>query len=223
MAGYIDSVSASLRTLIGWPRRDSALASTADLPPQTYHYHMTFRNFTQADLSEAGKKAWMTLPVELRTKLERTMSTGAVVVPAGQIAAKEDGFVRFIDRIGSAFVKAEPTVNQVAADLEPVLAFTPFGPEYDLAVNALYGIEKTAAASKAAGTELTASQKLAMAVQQVEPALNAILKAKGVSGDTRSHVENWVNLIYLLLSGPAGTPSQDLERAIDGEHHEVVK
>lgn len=123
------------------------------------------------------------------------MATTAVV-------PQKNGFVRFIDAIGHFFVHAAPVIEEVAVAAEPFLAFTPFGPEYDLAVNAIVGVQKSATASIAAGVNLTGEQKFALAVQAAGPGLNAILASKGVTADTQTHVSNWVQLIFNLLSGP---------------------
>lgn len=124
------------------------------------------------------------------------MSTAPVV-------KQPNGFVRFIDSIGHFFVKVAPVANNIAVAAEPFLALTPFGPEYDLAVNAIIGIQKTATASIAAGGTLTSEQKLALVVQAITPGLNTILASKGVTEDTQTHIATWAQLVFNLLAGPA--------------------
>lgn len=120
------------------------------------------------------------------------------------------GFHRFIDDIGHVFVKAEPlaqTLESAAVAAEPVLAFTPFGPEYDVAVNAVVAAQKMANASIAAGANLTGAQKAAMAIQSATPALNTILSSKGVSGGTETIISTWIQAIFNILAGPVAAPS----------------
>jgi hypothetical protein len=126
---------------------------------------------------------------------EKSMSTAPVV-------QQHNGFVRFIDAVGHFFVRTAPVVEEVAVAAEPFLALTPFGPEYNLVVNAVVGVQKNATASIAAGVNLTNEQKFALAVQAAEPGLNAILTSKGITADTETHINNWVQLIFNLLSGP---------------------
>lgn len=123
------------------------------------------------------------------------MST-APVVPAKNV------FIRFIDAVGHFFVKVAPVAEEIAVEAEPILAFTPIGPEYDVAVNAIVGAQKVATASIAAGANLTGTQKLNLAIQAATPALNTILTSKGVSADQETHVSNWIQLVFNILAGP---------------------
>jgi hypothetical protein len=131
------------------------------------------------------------------------MST-APVVP------HHNGFVRFIDAIGHdlsvvghVIQKDAPIVEGLAVAAEPILVFSPFGPEYALVVNAIVGVQKTAEASLAAGVNLTGTQKMGIVLNSVTPGLNAILSSKGVTSDTETHIANWTQLVFNLLSGPA--------------------
>lgn len=127
------------------------------------------------------------------------MATTPVVVAPGK-----NGFIRFIDKIGSFFVKAGPKIEHIAVDLEPALAFTPFGPEYDIAVNAIVGIQKTYTASLPSGVTLTGPQKLALAIQAATPGLDAILKSKGHSDTTviDAAIAHWTQVVFDILAGP---------------------
>jgi hypothetical protein len=129
--------------------------------------------------------------------VESVMSTGAVVQPQ-----QKNGFLRFIDAVGNFFQHAAPVAEAVAVAAEPFLALTPFGPEYDLVVNAVVGIQKTATASIEAGVNLSGAQKMALVIQSVTPGLDAILTSKGVTTDTETHIANWTQLVYNLLTGP---------------------
>jgi hypothetical protein len=128
------------------------------------------------------------------------MSTAPLAVAV--IAPKHNGFVRFIDAIGHFFVKVEPAALEVAQEVEPFMAFTPFGPEYALAVQAITGAQKAAAASIAAGVNLTNLQKAGLAIQAATPGLNTILTSKGVTADQETHVANWIQAVFGLLAGP---------------------
>lgn len=124
-------------------------------------------------------------------------------VPA-PVAPGKNGFIRFIDAIGHFFVKAGPRIEQVAVALEPALAFTPFGPEYDLVVNAIVGVQKTATASLAAGGTLTNEQKMALVLQAATPGLDTILKSAGHTDTTAidAAIKNWAQVVFDILAGP---------------------
>ena len=114
-------------------------------------------------------------------------------------------FDRFIDKIEAVFVKAEPyaeAVETAAVAAEPLLALTPAGPEYQVAVNAIIGAQQVAQASLAAGTTLTGAQKAQIAVQAATPAINSILSSKGVSAGAENIIGTWVQNIFNILAGP---------------------
>ena len=119
--------------------------------------------------------------------------------------AKENIVERFIDGVKAVFVRAQPVVQALetaAVAAEPILALTPAGPEYLVAVNAILGAQQVAQASIAAGTNLTGAQKAAIAVQAATPALNTILTSKGVSSNTESVINTWVQNVFNILAGP---------------------
>lgn len=114
-------------------------------------------------------------------------------------------FERFIDKIEAVFVKAEPVTEAVeaaAVAAEPLLALTPAGPEYQVAVNAIVGAQQVAKASLAAGTTLSGVQKAQIAAQAATPALNTILTSKGVSVGTESIISSWMQNVFNILAGP---------------------
>jgi hypothetical protein len=121
------------------------------------------------------------------------------------VVPQHNGFVRFIDAIGHFFVKAAPVAEEVMVAAQPFLALTPFGPEYTLVEQAILGVQKTATASLAAGKDFTGAQKMALVLQAVTPGLNTILTSKGVTSDTETHIANWTQVVFNLLSGPVGT------------------
>lgn len=117
----------------------------------------------------------------------------------------ETTFDRFIDKVTAVFVKAEPamhTAETAAIAAEPILALTPAGPEYSVAVNAIIGAQQMAEASIAAGVHLTGMQKAALAVQAATPALNAILTSKGVSTGVEATISCWIQGVFNILAGP---------------------
>ena len=146
------------------------------------------------------------------------MGTSVMVTP------NEGVMERFIDKVEAVFVKAEPYGQaMVAAALaaEPVLALTPAGPEYEVAVNAIVGAQQIAQASLAAGTVLSGAQKAAIAVQAATPALSTILTSKGVSVETGTAISTWIQNIFNILAGPlVSTPhavvNNDVRHPITG-------
>ncbi len=114
------------------------------------------------------------------------------------IGENENLVERFIDKVEAVFVRAEP----FAIAAEPVLALTPAGPEYQVALNAIIGAQQVAQASLAAGTTLTGVQKAAIAVEAATPALNTILSSKGVTGSTEAVIGNWIQSVFSILAGP---------------------
>ncbi len=129
--------------------------------------------------------------------------TTVAVAPAGENAVE-----RFIDKVEAVFVKAEPlaeSLEAVAVEAEPILALTPAGPEYQVAVNAIVGAQQMAQASLAAGVNLTGSQKAALAVQAATPALNSILASKGVSAGVQCIVTTWIQNVFNILAGPVAS------------------
>lgn len=112
---------------------------------------------------------------------------------------------RFIDRIGAMFQKAVPVLKNaeaLAVAAEPVLALTPAGPEYQVAVNAIVGAQQVAAASLAAGTQLSGEQKAQIAVQAATPALLGLLTSKGVTAGVEDVIKTWIQNVFNILAGP---------------------
>ena len=121
------------------------------------------------------------------------------------VPAPEGAIERFIDQVKAIFVKAEPAVEAVetaAVMAEPILALTPAGPEYQVAVNAIMGAQQVAQASLAAGTDLTGEQKAAIAVAAATPALNTILTSKGVTSNMENVISSWIQNVFNILAGP---------------------
>ena len=139
--------------------------------------------------------AAVTLPVSAAATAATTTSTPAAV----------SGFKRFIDDIGAFFKKAEPVASELAVAAEPVLALTPFGPEYDLVVNAIVGVQKTATASLAAGTAITSTQKMSLVLQAVTPGLTTILASAGITETAaqQTAIAQFAQNVYNLQTGPS--------------------
>ncbi len=115
---------------------------------------------------------------------------------------------RFIDKVEAVFVKAQPVAQALetaALAAEPILALTPAGPEYQVAVNAIVGAQQVAQASLAAGTNLSGTQKAAIAIQAATPALDTILSSKGVSADTQGVITSWIQNVFNILAGPVAS------------------
>ena len=124
------------------------------------------------------------------------------------VPAPESAIERFIDEVKAVFLKAEPVgeaLEAAAVDAEPILALTPAGPEYQVAVNAIVGAQQVAQASIAAGTNLTGTQKAAIAVAAATPALNTILTSKGVSSNLEAVISTWIQNVFNILAGPVAS------------------
>lgn len=133
------------------------------------------------------------------------MSTAAVT------PAPKNPFVRFIDAVGRFFVKEGPVIEAAAVAAEPILALTPFGAEYALVVNAIYGVQKTATASLGTGATLTNEQKMALVIQAISPGVTAVLASKGITEPTavQTAIAQFAQNVYNLQTGPiAVTPAK---------------
>ncbi len=128
-----------------------------------------------------------------------------VPAPVPAPAPKHNGFVRFIDAVGGFFVHQAPRIEAIAIAAEPFLALTPFGPEYNLVLNAIVGVQKTATASLAASATLTGTQKMALVVQAVTPGLTQILGTKGITGSIEQAIQEFAQNVYNLQTGPTTT------------------
>jgi hypothetical protein len=149
-----------------------------------------------------GKKPVVAAAVSMPAKaVESNMSTAAVVPGA----PAQSGFVRFIDAIGNFFKKSAPELEAVAQAAEPFLALSPFGPEYDLVVNAVVGVQQTATASLAAGVGLTGVQKMALVLEAVTPGLTQILASKKVTSGIPAAISQFAQNVYNLQTGPTTT------------------
>lgn len=127
--------------------------------------------------------------------------------------APENVFERFIDRVKAVFIHTKPIIlkaEQVAQDLEPILALTPAGPEYGIAVSAVIGAQQVAEASIAAGTNLSGTQKAQIAIDSATPALNAILTSKGVTDAKELVIKNWIQNVFNILAGPVAKVVKDV-------------
>lgn len=118
-------------------------------------------------------------------------------------------FIRFIDKIGSFFIHAAPVIEEAAVAAEPLLALTPFGPEYNLVVNAIVGAQKTATASLSTGAALSGTQKMSLTIQAITPGLSAILASKGIKESTavEQAIAEFAQNIYNLQTGPVAVPT----------------
>ena len=133
------------------------------------------------------------------------MSATATPVAAAAPPAQRNGFIRFIDKVGHGIAHAAPIILGVAKAAEPILALTPFGPEFDLVVNAVIGAQQSATASIAASPTLTGEQKLALAIEASTPGLTTILNDRGVTADQQAAIQAWVQTVFQILAGPIAT------------------
>jgi hypothetical protein len=130
---------------------------------------------------------------------ENNMSSVAVTP-----APKESGFTRFIDAIGHFFEHVAPTVEAAAVAAEPLLALTPFGPEYALVVNAIIGVQKTATASLATSATLTAAQRMALVLEAITPGVTTVLASKGITepAAVTAAISQFAQNVYNFQAGP---------------------
>lgn len=125
------------------------------------------------------------------------MSTAAIT-PA------PSGFKRFIDAIGNFFKKSAPIIEEAAVAAEPLLALSPVGPEYDLVVNAIVGVQKTATASLLTGATLTDAQKMALVIQAITPGVTTVLASKGITepATVTTAIAQFAQNVYNFQTGP---------------------
>ena len=94
-------------------------------------------------------------------------------------------------------------LEKVAVAVEPFLALTPFGAEYDLVVNAIIGAQQTATASLAAGSTLSGATKMALVLQAVTPGVTTILASKGITEPiaVQQAIAEFAQNVFNLQSG----------------------
>jgi hypothetical protein len=128
----------------------------------------------------------------------------SVIVSTAPVTPAPTGFKRFIDAIGSFFEKTAPILEQAAVAAEPLLALSPVGPEYDLVVNAIVGVQKTATASLSTGATLTAEQKMALVIQAITPGVTTVLASKGITetATVNSAIAQFAQNVYNFQAGP---------------------
>jgi hypothetical protein len=134
--------------------------------------------------------------------VESNMSTAAVV------PAAPNGFVRFIDKLRDFLKKAAPVADEVAEAAKPILALTPFGAEYNIALTAIETAAKAdISIQSASATPLTGIQQLAIAIQVAQPELATILASKGVVEPTsvQTAISQFVQNVYNFQTGPVAT------------------
>ncbi len=135
------------------------------------------------------------------------MSTAAVV-PAP--AKTENAFERFIDKLVPFLKKEAPVALEGAEAAEPLLALTPIGPEYALALTAITTAVKADQSIQAASaTPLTNSQKMAVAVSVATPGIAQILATKGIvePASVQTAIAQFLQNVYNLQTGPAAVPA----------------
>jgi hypothetical protein len=133
-------------------------------------------------------------------KAEESIMATAAVTPA----PAESGFKRFIDAVGNFFVKAAPVAEEVAVAAEPLLALSPIGPEYDLVVNAIVGVQKTATASLSTGATLSDEQKMSLVISAITPGVTTVLASKGITESVAvtAAIAQFAQNVYNLQTGP---------------------
>ncbi len=142
------------------------------------------------------------------TAASTTADASPVILPA----KKQSGFHRFIDELFSFVKKAAPVADQLANAAKPIMALTPFGPEYNLAVTGIEtAVQADVATQAASGIPLTNLQKMALALQVSTPGITQILASKGITEPVpvQTAISGFVQTVYDLHTGPtaAATPA----------------
>lgn len=140
----------------------------------------------------------MVIPANSEVETSTEASTAAP-------AKKESGLHRFIDDLDSFFKKAAPIADQLANDAKPLVALSPLGPEYNLALTGIESaVQADVATQAAASTPLTNLQKMALAVQVTTPGLTKILATKGITEPlaVSSAISGFVQNVYDFQTGP---------------------
>ena len=118
----------------------------------------------------------------------------------------ENGFERFIDKVKAFAKKEAPIADEIAEAAKPILALTPIGPEYALALTGIETAWKADAATQAASaTPLTGIQQMALAVQVATPGITQILSSKGIRepATVETAIAQFLQNVYNLQTGPA--------------------
>ncbi len=126
-------------------------------------------------------------------------------------AKKENGFHRFIDDLAGFFRKAAPVADQLANAAKPLVALSPLGPEYNLALTGIEtAVQADVATQTAATTPLTGIQKMALAVQVATPGLTQILATKGITEPpaVSAAISGFVQNVYNLQTGPTAASNK---------------
>lgn len=131
--------------------------------------------------------------------------TAPVPAPAVPAAPHKAGFIRLIDKVSGFFHAHGGEVLQCAEAAEPfVAALTPFGLEYDLVVNAIVGMRRTASAAQAAGVQMTGADQMKAVFAATAQPLSSILDARGVAKDDHdAAIATFLQAIYSLHTLPA--------------------
>lgn len=127
--------------------------------------------------------------------------------PAVPAAPHKSGFIRLIDKLGGFFHTHEGTIQDCAIASESIVgALTPFGPEYDLVVNAIVGMRRTAAAAQVAGVQVAGPDQMKVVFAATMPTLSSILSSKGIAKDDQDAIiATYLQAVYSLHTLPAVT------------------
>ena len=142
------------------------------------------------------------------------MSTAPTVIAP---AKTPNAFERFIDKLVPFLKKAAPVLLEGAELARPLLALSPIGPEYGIA---LTGIETAISADQAmqanAAAPLTGVQKMAVAATVASPVLTQILGTKGITEPVavQSAIAQFLQNVYNLQTGPITTVAPVVKPAV---------
>lgn len=141
-----------------------------------------------------------------------TAATQPTTSVAAQVAAPktENGFERFIDKLGSFFKTAGPLALEGAELARPFLALSPIGPEYSIALTGIESAVKLDQQMQAASAApLSGVQKMVLAVSVASAPIEQILSTKGITEPVavKSAIAQFLQNVFNLQTGPVAVPA----------------
>lgn len=134
-------------------------------------------------------------------------AAAAVLVAAPKT---ENGFERFIDKLGMFFKKAGPLALEGAELARPFLALSPIGPEYSIALTGIEAAVKLDQQMQAASAApLSGVQKMVLAVSVASAPIEQILSTKGITEPVavKSAIAQFLQNVFNLQTGPVAVPA----------------
>ena len=131
-------------------------------------------------------------------------------------AKTENTFERLIDKLVPFLKKSVPIALEGAELARPLLALSPAGPEYGIALTGIEtAIQADQAIQAASGTPMTGPQKMAVAISVAAPQLQTILAGKGITEPAvvQTAIAGFAQNVYNLQTGPVAAVSPESGKA----------